>query len=630
MKARKIMALLLTAAMALSLVACGGSATTETTAETATEAPAEETAPAAEAETEAPAEEAAPATPSIDFEDGVFGFVGVNTKIAGGSGDFAFSVEDFAGSKALKVVPSGKVPCVGLQVDALLGENLAKVKTIEMSVGTDNAAGKFYATSGNLYALAGENNDKLNAEWSVYLETANPKTVTLTLPDGCTMVEGNTVALAMEVDNCKDKTGTPSNLYIDNITFKDADGNVLAADTAAVYEAEAAGADPNLMVLSNVTELEGFATSAAGWAQAGIDLTDEQRALLVPGSVIEIEYSADAPVWLVAIGETNPLGGWLRGVNQETFVVDGYVASDKTKVQYTYEQLVPYFGEDFGQHVTTLQCESSVDWEVFSVKIGTNAGFVNLAGATELEGFATSAAGWAQAGIDLTDEQRALLVPGSIIEIEYSAEAPVWLVAIGETNPLGGWLRGVNQETFVVDGAVNADNTKVQYTYEQLVPYFGEDFGQHVTTLQCESSVDWEVYSVKIGNGAIKPCKNATELEGFATSAAGWAQAGIDLTDEQRALLVPGCVINIQYSAEAPVWLVAIGETNPLGGWLRGVNQETFVVDGAVNADNTMVQYTYEQLVPYFGEDFGQHVTTLQCESSVDWEVYGVSIGMAE
>ena len=48
--------------------------------------------------------------------------MGVNTKIAGGSGDFAFSVEDFAGSKALKVVPSGKVTCVGLQVDALLGE----------------------------------------------------------------------------------------------------------------------------------------------------------------------------------------------------------------------------------------------------------------------------------------------------------------------------------------------------------------------------------------------------------------------------------------------------------------------------------------------------------------------------
>ncbi|MDE7238385.1 MAG: hypothetical protein K2N41_01570, partial [Lachnospiraceae bacterium] len=65
---------------------------------------------------------------------------------------------------------------------------------------------------------------------------------------------------------------------------------------------------------------------------------------------------------------------------------------------------------------------------------------------------------------------------------------------------------------------------------------------------------------------------------------------------------------------------------NPLGTWLRGVNQDTFEVDGAVG--DGIVQYTYEQLVPYFGEDFGQYVTTLQCEAANDWEVYSVSVGM--
>ncbi|MCM1103930.1 MAG: hypothetical protein NC409_07450 [Clostridium sp.] len=391
----------------------------------------------------------------------------------------------------------------------------------------------------------------------------------------------------------------------------------------------AAAADPNLLVLKDVVEIDGFAASAGGWAQAGIDLTEEQKALFVPGSVIEIDYSGSTPVWLVAIcgdDNPNPMGGWLRGVNQDTFVPNAYVGDGK--IQYRYEDLVEFFGEDYGQYLNTLQCEAANDWEVFGMRVGMDSGLVNVGG-TELDGFAVSAGGWAQAGIDLTEEQKALFVPGSVIEIEYSGDTPVWLVAICKEenpNPMGGWLRGVNQETFEVDGAVG--DGVVQYTYEQLVPYFGEDFGQYLDTLQCEAANDWEVYSVKVGK-PILPAKNATEIDGFAASAGGWAQAGIDLTEEQKALFVPGCVINIEYSGTTPVWLVAIcgdENPNPMGGWLRGVNQDTFEVDGAVG--DGMVQYTYEQLVPYFGEDFGQYLNTLQCEAANDWEVYGMTVGM--
>ena len=474
--------------------------------------------------------------------------------------------------------------------------------------------------------------------------------MTYTVPDGMTFGAGDNFVVTLETDNAASAQVGYQTVYVDNVAFKDASGNLLEADTSAEFVALESGLDPNLMILKDVVELDGFACNGGGWAQAGIDLTEEQKALFVPGSVIEIEYKSDAPVWLVAISgddengnALNPLGGWLRGVNQETFVVDGYVASDGSKVQYTYEQLVPYFGEDYGQFLNTLQCESSADWEVFSVKIGTDSGLVTLGNVVELDGFACSAGGWAQAGIDLTEEQKALFVPGSIIEIEYKSDAPVWLVAISgddesgnALNPLGGWLRGVNQEgdnAFVVDGAVG--DGKVQYTYEQLVPYFGEDYGQFLNTLQCESSAEWEVYSVKVGTAAYKPSHNVVEIEGFACSGGGWAQAGIELTEEQKALFVPGTVINIEYASDSPVWLVAISgdddngnALNPLGGWLRGVNQETFVVDGVV-VDGA-VQYTYEQLIPYFGEDYGQFLNTLQCESSADWEVYSVSVGQVD
>ena len=120
-------------------------------------------------------------------------------------------------------------------------------------------------------------------------------------------------------------------------------------------------------------------------------------------------------------------------------------------------------------------------------------------------------------------------------------------------------------------------------------------------------------------------------LEGFACSAAGWAQAGIELTEEQVALFKPGCVVNVEYASDSPVWLIAKANDdnpNPLGNWLRGVEQEGFIVDGAVL--DGKVQYTYETLVGFWGDDFTKYLTAIDAESSADWEVYSVSIGQTE
>lgn len=626
MRKQKLLAVVLSAAMVLSLAACGsgeGGASV-----TATPTPGGDNPPVTATPTPV-AEVSAPKEVSINFEDGNFSFTKVYTKPANADAATNVTVADFNGSKALQVAKTdkNKVPYVAFDLSSLLGANISKLATVEMTMGVSYADGSFSAVSGEIEAWIGEALEKNAAGWSVYLAKKNPYVATYTLPeDKAFTADNNIIVVQMKEDTGAAEHGNAT-LYIDDIRFLDAAGNLLTADSSVAFATpegfENTGHDINLCYVDNEVALEGFAVSAGGWSQAGIDLTDEQRALIVPGSVITVNYKCDEPVWLLAIGE-NPLGGWLRGVNQDTFVVDGYVASDNSCVQYTYEQLAAYFGDGFEQYLTTLQCEGKADWEVFSVTVGTKSNFATLGSKTALEGFAVSAGGWAQAGIDLTDEQRALLVPGCVVEVNYKCDEPVWLLAIGE-NPLGGWLRGVNQDDFIVDGAVSADGTTVQYTYEQLAAYFGDGFEQYLTTLQCEGKADWEVYSISVGK-PIYPAHNVVTVEGLTASAGGWAQAGIDLTDEQRALFAPGCVVTINYKCDEPVWFVAVGE-NPLGGWLRAVNQDTFVVDGAAAEDGSFVQYTYEQLATYLGEDFGQYLATLQCEGKADWEVYSVTVG---
>ena len=495
MKKQKVLSCLLAGVMALSMTACGNDAATSNT-ETGATTP--ETTPAPVVEEEA----------SIDFEDGNMAFAEIYT-LPANADPSELSIVDYNGSKALQVKSvNGQVPYVAIDATSLLGADVTKVASMEFTVGVTHDDGKFSAVAGVTYAWSGADRIESSDEWSVYLESANPKKAVATLDAGEEFVAdaGNMFIISMSTDNGA-ASGISATMYIDNIRFLDKDGNLLKADSSAAFNAPEGfvktGHDANLLYVDNEVELEGFAVSAGAWAQAGIELTDEQRALFVPGSVITINYKSDAPVWMVAIcsdANPNPLGGWLRGVNQDTFVVDGAVSADGSSVQYTYEQLVAYWGEDFGQYLGTLQCESSADWEVYSVTVGKPIKPAH--NVTNLDGFAVSAGAWAQAGIELTDEQRALLVPGSVITINYKSDAPVWMVAISSDanpNPLGGWLRGVNQDTFVVDGAVSADGSSVQYTYEQLAAYWGEDFGQYVGTLQCESSADWEVYSVSVG-----------------------------------------------------------------------------------------------------------------------------------
>ncbi len=499
MKAKKLLTLSLTAAMAMSMAACGGkdagtsAEPSNANAQTAdTEAAQQESTP--EAET-TPAEdaqaEAAPAGEvSIDFEDGVYGFAGVDKSVNPAGDDAALSVADFAGSKALKVETNGKAPYVGFQVDALLGDKAADVRTVEMSLGIENPDGKFNAVSGKIYAFLGAEKERKDGDWSVYLETANPKTAVYELPDDMAFGEGNYMVLSLETDNGKDAGETPAILYIDNIAFKDASGNVIAADTSAEFVSTATGDDrSNLAGIMGAVDFEGFATKGDGWAQSGFAMTDDIIAALVPGSVVEISFTSEnGDMWIV-MNEAE--AGWMRvgdGTNGTSSVNDS-----RTTAQIPFEMLAEYCGEDVSKWGSTMQCEASGAWEVFSVKVGQAAKSYNLSDAVEFEGFTAKGDGWAQDGKDMTEDIIAALVPGSVVEVTYTSEnGDMWLVI---PDAEAGWMR-VGDGT---NGQAVTDGSKAYIPFEMLAEYCGEDVSKWGARMQCEASGAWEVFSVKVG-----------------------------------------------------------------------------------------------------------------------------------
>ncbi len=254
-----------------------------------------------------------------------------------------------------------------------------------------------------------------------------------------------------------------------------------------------------LPLTMNDVEIEGFAVSAAGWAQAGVDTVAAggtfDPALLQPGSVVTINYKSDGNVWLVANPGEGAKFGWTR-IEQGTAAKN----DENTKCQITYEQIVAALGTDDLSGLAALQAEGEMDWEVYSVTIGTYAPkLVAVKDEVEIADFAVSAAGWAQAGVDTTLNNGTFdataLKPGCVVTINYKSDGNVWLVAVPAEGAPYGWTR-IQQGT----AAKNAENSKCQITYDQIVAALGtDDFASSLAILQCEGEMDWEVYSVTIG-----------------------------------------------------------------------------------------------------------------------------------
>ncbi|MBQ2954031.1 MAG: hypothetical protein IJE07_10885 [Clostridia bacterium] len=548
----------------------------------------------------------------IDFEDGNYAFLGVDTT-AGNADASALEVVDYNGSKALHVDVKAKVPYIALNLEGILGENFDKVRTITFDVGVElGSDGKFYAASGKVYTVTGADATKTGYDWSVYLKNKNPKTAKVTLKDVYfTAGQGEYLMFSKEadafVDSDKFPGEEPRDIYLDNIQFFDAEGNVLPLDLSVIWEAPATEADlSNLSVLTNTVDLAGMTVEGGAWSQNGVEMNPEFLAALVPGSVVEISYeSEDGDIWVVMPWSQ---AGWIR-------VAQGQATKNnsKTTAQITYEQFAALLGEDTSTWGAMFQCEGSSAWKVYSVKVGTPTAKIALTNKVEFAGFSCEGGAWGQNGFDFTQEVLDALQPGTALEINFESDSgDMWIVL---PDAAAGWSR-----VQMMSAKVVGNNAYI--TYEQIVEVVGEDKAAWGARLQCEASGNWAVYAVNVGKvNEIVGLYDVVDFAGFSVSGGAWGQNGLEMTPEIIAALKPGCVITISYESDSgDMWLVF---PDSAAGWMR-------VEMMSADCDGKTAQITWDELVAVLGEDVSTWGARMQCEASGNWQVYAVSVAQAQ
>ena len=117
----------------------------------------------------------------------------------------------------------------------------------------------------------------------------------------------------------------------------------------------------------------------------------------------------------------------------------------------------------------------------------------------------------------------------------------------------------------------------------------------------------------------------AVEFEGFSVSGGAWSQNGLEMPQEIIDALVPGSVVEIEFeSTSGDMWIVMPWAQ---AGWMRvgGCGNGT----DYVNNSKSVAQVPYELIEQFCGSDKTTWGAMMQCESSGDWAVYAVRVGMA-
>ncbi|MBO7095503.1 MAG: hypothetical protein J6V94_00910, partial [Lachnospiraceae bacterium] len=209
----------------------------------------------------------------------------------------------------------------------------------------------------------------------------------------------------------------------------------------------------------------------------------------------------DGTLWAVF---PDAAAGWSR-VSDGDYCGNGHSAAilvDGSKCYVPYEQIVEICGEDKTLWGARLQAEARTNWEVFSVSVGTLSESVSaprLHDFTEFEGFATTGGGWGQNGFDIPQAIWDALVPGSVIELDYTSEdGTLWVVF---PDAAAGWSRAADGD-YCGNGhsaAILVDGSKCYVPYEQIVEVCGEDKSTWGARLQAEARTNWEVFAVRVG-----------------------------------------------------------------------------------------------------------------------------------
>ncbi|MDR2421266.1 MAG: hypothetical protein LBD49_04085 [Oscillospiraceae bacterium] len=293
-------------------------------------------------------------------------------------------IETPEGEKALYIdVSSGGTPYIAIDASSLLGVEVSRLRSMEAEIEVVNPGGEFYAVSGTIVAVSGEDGLHSNDPWSVYLPGKNPNTARAVLGgEKEFFVPGayNMFILSKDVDNARAAGVPPSNLLIHDIRFYDGNGDNLAPDLSAGFDSPEGFGRPdrtNLMPVEGETALQGAAgESAGGWGQA-VTIPASRNggsfdaAVIAPGCVITVYYASDLPPELI-------LQSWTEGAPESAGwakVAPARVNGSGTAAQYTYEDMAAAFGGDFGLYLDQIFVgDTGAKLSVYSISTGTGMG----------------------------------------------------------------------------------------------------------------------------------------------------------------------------------------------------------------------------------------------------------------
>ena len=545
---------------------------------------------------------------SIDFEDGKCGFVGFEYSIMGGASAPNLSVVDYNGSKALKAESSGKSICVAFHVNDLLGDKAKDVKKVCMDISVGNSSGEFEAAIGNIYAVYPEGHEMMT--WEIVKEEDNHMTVETEVNTDMVFGENSFIGVSIEVDNAYFNGKGHSDLYIDNINFLDGSGNIIVADTSKIFAPITTESDrSNMYRIMDEVEFPDFYCTGEEWTQNGYEMTSDFLDALVPGSVIEIEYTSESgDLWIVFPMSDN---GWVR-VGQ----YDDYINDSKSVVQIKYEQIAALLGDNKADWGKILQCESDSPWKVYSVKVATIDSSPVFIEGTEFAGYSCSADAGISNGIEMPEEIVSALVPGCVIRIEYeSTDDSMWITVSGN-NAAEGTEYDCGMETDVCEDGY------CYVTYEEIQEVCGNKPSKWGAKLMCKSSGDWSVSSLNIGAYEVPMprVRGAVDFE-FACSDHWESGNGFEMDEDFFDAIVPGCVVRIAYASEDGTMSLVIPWAK--NGWERCGWDEALY-------DGKYCYVTYDMIVSKCGEDKSKWGKMVQCWSTSDWEVFGISIGSTD
>lgn len=297
------------------------------------------------------------------------------------------SIVEHNGANALLLdVSSGGKPVVAIDVSSLLGEDVARLHTMQLIVEVASRSGEFFAVSGELVALRAADGTQSTDAWSVYLPNKNPNGARAVLEtDSESFAPGpyNMILFSKEIDNGEITGEAPSNILIHAIEFFDEAGVPLIPDANAGFnapegfgKADSAG----LIAVENEITIAGSSgESVGGWGQAVAMVTakndgDFDGELLGENSVITVYYVSAVPPELIFQSWTEGApdsAGWAK-------IAPAHVNASGTVAQFMFSDMVSAFGSDgFAEYLDQVFVgDTGEKLNVASVTVGDATGGV--------------------------------------------------------------------------------------------------------------------------------------------------------------------------------------------------------------------------------------------------------------